>query len=640
MSVQRRGASGVAPGSGQATPTGPPPSRDRSPQREPRRPESNETLGFTRKRAVSWFSPAVLADAAQRVVLSSAFGDFLDKRELQKAAPIAAIDRSQGGEIWIDYLADTADGFDATYSMAWLTAQQELNVEGHDAPLPRGSLLVLGGDEVYPSGDPDEYDNRFRGPFKASLPHTDGDKPLMLALPGNHDWYDGLTNFMRVFCQGQDIGGRATAQTRSYFAVELPHRWWIWGIDIQFDSYIDDPQLEFFDSVAEQMGPGARLILATAVPSWVDVAGDPHAYRNLGYLESRVIRRRGIELMLSLSGDSHHYAHYEGADEAAGTHKITAGGGGAFLHPTHHNDEHLPVPIDPSDPSDIRHFHLAHEPYPDRKTSRRLSWGALALPFRNPRFLTLPAVVYLLLGWSTQFATRTLDPRLDRPLDEAADLFGWGDILLGLVRNPVSVLVLLVVTAGLIGFAKPSADWSQGRRRTTMKLVMGLAHTAGQVAVGVAAGLLALKLASPFDGALFTLVALIALLAVGALAASLTMGLYVAVCCAVFRSHGNEAFSAMALPRYKNFLRLHIDRRGVLTVYPIGLERACTDWRYDAKGPRQAPWLNPADPLEPKLIHDPVVIGQPVAADGEAGADDGGAPPRAARRARRAAGRE
>jgi hypothetical protein len=204
--------------------------RDRAIPERPPRPRNDAKLEFTRKKRVAWFSPGLLYRAGQRVLVSSAFGDFLDKRELQEATPVGVIShRVDRDEAWIDYVADTGDGFDATYSTAWLTAQRVLEVDGVDRALPRGSLLVLGGDEVYPSGDSGEYDNRFKGPYKASLPYVSADQPALLAIPGNHDWYDGLTNFLRVFCQEKWIGGRRTLQSRSYFAVRLPQSWWLWG---------------------------------------------------------------------------------------------------------------------------------------------------------------------------------------------------------------------------------------------------------------------------------------------------------------------------------------------------------------------------------------------------------------------------
>jgi hypothetical protein len=577
--------------------------RDRAIPERPPRPRNDAKLEFTRKKRVAWFSPGVLARAGQRVLVSSAFGDFLDKRELQAATPVEVMShRADRDEAWIDYVADTGDGFDATYSTAWLTAQRVLEVDGVDRALPRGSLLVLGGDEVYPSGDSVEYDNRFKGPYKASLPYVSADQPALLAIPGNHDWYDGLTNFLRVFCQEKWIGGRRTLQSRSYFAVRLPQSWWLWGIDIQFDAYIDEPQLRFFESVVQQMGEGARLILCTAKPSWVDVRGDPEAFRNLGYLESRIIRPAGIRLLVSVSGDSHHYAHYAGD----GTHKVTAGGGGAFLHPTHHLDDPLDVPIDPTR-RDVQRYHLRRT-YPHPRTSRWLSLGALGLPLRNPTFLLVPALLYLLLAWSSQFSIRVLEP--PPAVGRVAEKLGWADLTLNLVSNPMSMLVLLAVVGLLIGFAKPSADWSRGRRKWLIKAVMGLLHTAAQVSVGVSMGLLAIRAASAFEDLPFYLLFVLLFTALGALAGALVMGAYLAVSCAFFRAHGNEAFSSIALTSHKNFLRLHIDAGGALTIYPIGIDRVVHRWKLDPdNSDPEAPWLAPDNAeLRPRLIEEPIRI--------------------------------
>ena len=143
--------------------------------------------------------------------------------------------------------------------MAWAASQRDLTVRADnpaDAPageqltLPRGQIVIFGGDEVYPVAKVDDYENRFVGPYKAALPWTNpsratdaGAHPRLLAIPGNHDWYDGLTGFMRVFGQQAWIGGRQTVQTRSYFAAALPGRWWLWGIDIQSDAYLDSAQI-------------------------------------------------------------------------------------------------------------------------------------------------------------------------------------------------------------------------------------------------------------------------------------------------------------------------------------------------------------------------------------------------------------
>src|SRR5947209_10383658 len=173
----------------------------------PARPRSERDVRFERQLSTRWFSPGVLASAGLRVVLSSAFGEFLDKRELQASLDAEPLEHeAEAGEMWLDFIADSGDGFEPTYTVAWLASQAELDIPGAGRLLPRGSLLVLGGDEVYPVGDPDAYENKFVGPFRAALPWTEN-SPDLYAIGGNHDWYDGLTSFMRIFCQKKWIGG-------------------------------------------------------------------------------------------------------------------------------------------------------------------------------------------------------------------------------------------------------------------------------------------------------------------------------------------------------------------------------------------------------------------------------------------------
>ena len=161
-------------------------------------------------------------------------------------------------------------------------------------PLPRASVLVLGGDEVYPTASAHEYDNRMKGPYRAALPDAP-DAPSMFVLPGNHDWYDGLTSFLRVFAQGRSIGGWRTRQTRSYFAVQLPNRWWLVGLDTQFGSELDAPQLRYFTSfLTAELEPGDSVILCCATPTWVDTADEKHrdAFNSLHWFERNYIRTR------------------------------------------------------------------------------------------------------------------------------------------------------------------------------------------------------------------------------------------------------------------------------------------------------------------------------------------------------------
>jgi hypothetical protein len=583
-----------------------------------------EQLQFERQRPVRWYDPSVLLSAGLHVGITHVFGSFLDKRELQATAPAHVDTRFAGHDdgVWIDYVADTGDGFDATYAVASQVAARELTVDGCPMALPRAQVLVLGGDLVYPAASAENYENRLGGPLRAALPWTEEHHPSLFAIPGNHDWYDGLTGFLRLFGQGRWIGGWRTSQSRSYFAVQLPHRWWLWGVDIQFDMFIDAPQLEYFASVLDQMHRGDRLILATAVPTWVDLAGEPDAYRNLAYIERKLLRPRGIDLKLTVAGDLHHYSRYSDArddpaveadgrtsnthdhDDLGPAHKITAGGGGAFLHPTHDLPRDVRITVDPDLADDAATFR-ARTKYPGVWRSRRLALGALLLPVRNPGFVWVPALLHLVLLWTNQFGIRSLSTA-DASYTRSAELSGWYDLMVGLVRNPAAFVLLAVLFAGLWAFARPPAALAP-RWRPPARLAMAAVHTAAHVAAIVAVAIAGIRLASPLaDGLPFALGASVAVAVLGGVTGSVVVGAYLAVANLVprFHTHGNETLSAARVESCKSFLRMHVTGDGALEIHAIGIDRPPKRWRPDpdAADPESS-WLLPAGrPCRPHLI--------------------------------------
>lgn len=55
---------------------------------------------------------------------------------------------SEKDDLWFDFMADTGDGGNSSYSVTRLLAQPSLNAFNDDSiqPLPRGDLLLIGGD--------------------------------------------------------------------------------------------------------------------------------------------------------------------------------------------------------------------------------------------------------------------------------------------------------------------------------------------------------------------------------------------------------------------------------------------------------------------------------------------------------------
>jgi hypothetical protein len=576
------------------------------------RPASDrpEDLEFQRWPMFRWLSPGGLVSTGARVLLAGIFGQYSDKRELEGVFPGENVfDHSkedEGRDYWVDFVSDLGDGFDPTYSIAWLLARKQLDVDGMDEPLPRGRLLVMGGDQVYPAATESNYQDRLVGPYRAALPCVkDAAPPSLYVLPGNHDWYDGLTTFLRLFCRQQWIGGWQTRQERSYFATRLPRGWWLWGLDIQLDFYIDEPQLDFFRGVAEKVGPDERIILVTARPSWVQASLAGHAamdepsVRNLEYFERKIIRDHGLELAAVLTGDDHHYVRYE---SPTGVQRITCGGGGAFLSPTHQLKEKLLW--DESGGKGEPTTYSRRGVFPSAPTSRRLRWGVILSPFRNPSFVVLAAAIHLVFAWMVLFALRGDQPVFLPVIRDAT----VGPLVRGLVRNPMSVLSVLVLFAGLYAFADARDPWKR-----TKRLVMGGLHAAGHLAAVIAVIWLVSKV--PVEGLLLKAVFYGLIVLLGGIGGALVMGIYLFVTHFFWSRHVTEAFSAMHLEDHKSFLRIRIDRNGGLTIFPIGVERVCRDWQFvapdDESNPQVTdPWFEPEDGRAPRpaLIEDPIEL--------------------------------
>lgn len=574
------------------------------------RADRPEEFGFTKQEMTRWLSPAQLASTGLRVLLSGIFGTYADKREFQEGRPTSACDLSAGAELWFDYVSDLGDGFNPTYALATLLAEEKLDLPGDagagaagpSIPTQRGSLLVMGGDQVYPAADIESYRNRMIGPYRAALPYTATDHPKILALPGNHDWYDGLTAFTRVFCQGSWIGGWQTTQRRSYFAAALPHRWWLFGIDIQFDTYIDEPQLSYFrDVVGPELEPGDSVILCSAKPNWVTAnEDDPDAYDTLDYFQRTAIEPTGAKVRLHLTGDSHHYARYQ--ETSGDAQMITAGGGGAFLSATHHLPEHLLLP-----PPNSRHTGSRATPpasldlrasYPTRGESRSIARGVITLPRKNPSFVGLIAVVYVLYAWTIQSALR----QAGQSFSSVMHGLSVTGVAAGLARSPLALVVTALLVLGLAGFTKSTSR----RKKWTLGTLHGLAHLASVVLVlrGVDQVLDGVH-GLPYMAGYLVLVG-----AAGGLLGSLVMAAYLFLADKLAGCNANELFAAQRIEDWKNFLRLHIDADGVLTVYPVKVHRVPRKWKLRTGGREEDPWFEAAagGPPRPALIEAPIRI--------------------------------
>lgn len=507
---------------------------------------------------VHWYDFKQLINTAKRVAESDTFSRNSDRRvpytgwhnnpstilfkdkehkeqKPHKKKEIATYnDAKQNEGTWIDFVADTGDGGNATYTVAKTLFEDFLKVTNHEllqtnnsilekfpAGLPRADLLVLGGDLVYPVANEKAYKERFIDIFKAALPISESDRKLIddesqdsdqlprtvVAFPQNHDWYDNLSSFTLLFSHmtKETFLDMKCPQLQSYAAVELPHEWWLFGLDFALTDDIDELQLRYFKKILGNgtLSKKSRVIIEYPQPNWQKAAlrNDekstyPYRYKELERLIEEITQR---PIDIRLSGDQHHYRRYTSSSKSE-SHLITCGCGGAFLHPTHGPAEFETLHhIQKADDNlrtyafstekfkelkpEITTYQKKHD-YPSIETSWKLSFCNFGFICKNRWFGLITAFSYLLIVWAnfsslfsnikiTDFdKTNSFEEicyKLPIKWNHFEDLnwfdnlsctwhmWGWSTIL-----SPLNGIIMILVISGFIFFARefnPHAKW-------------------------------------------------------------------------------------------------------------------------------------------------------------------------------------
>lgn len=543
------------------------------------------TRGSRRPRGVAWFGFRSFWGPLYHLVASIIATEDIDARDWMKpdvpdalARRIAKVlvddsARLEGEsltelldrDLWIDFIADTGDDVSVSEAVGRLVAGTFAlpNADprgGQDVVnAGRADILLHGGDVAYPvATDADIYD-RFVAPFNRALVEgRDGRRRVLMGVPGNHDWYNGLDGFGRLMRRRLDpprtpsdgrssrglrrtlhwagqfvrvgqlekrrtlaLDGYVPVQEASYFALPLAPRLDLWGLDRQLRS-IDYRQRRYFDRRRAANPDRRRIVLFP----------DP-VYAHLEPSKTGVAMARAVHLDLEttphlcIAGDLH---HYERLRVGASLH-ITSGGGGAFLHGARLSRRGPRAP--------------EHE-WPGQRATRALIWR---VPFEVAlgRAGFIPHVVLLILF---------------------APLLAVGEWAFAapaglLAATTVAAVVLAIGAAFTSGhqvnqkrFTVPLAIavgvWISSAPIAASALVMRMAELAGFHCNGWTQAALVLVVAIP-----------LATFAFGALLAALSaLGL-----------ESTLAMSVLAHPGFKQFVRMRVRRDGSrVDAWVIGLE--------------------------------------------------------------------
>jgi hypothetical protein len=469
-----------------------------------------------------------------------------------------------GRDLWLDFVADTGDDVAVSRAVARLIfAEYELPdplAPGAFLRAPRGEILLFGGDTAYPVATAQEITNRVIVPFNQVLESLPDDRPrVLLGIPGNHDWYDGLDGFARMFRRYDSddtvirpsvvgisqrmieryaewatefvrggkiekpkalaLRGYTPVQGASYFGLPLTARLHLFAVDRQLRS-LDSRQVRFFQTW--------RMEHPEVCP-WVMLPDPLFAFGRPSPTGTAMIEALGLDLETKphflLSGDVH---HYERLQHGSMLH-VTAGGGGAFLHP---------APLDRSE-----RLEAAAE-WPNAVQSRALLWQVPWKVMRgNSGFLphiVLSAMFLPAMNFGVQNYQK----------------FGF------IMSAPIMITVLTTLIYSLIGGVRKGGA-----------TVLGLALGAGLATAGIplVASLVLTWLARYAH--LIPSVWLIAPLtfAVAVFYGAFVFGAYLAVL-TYLGLEQTQAFTALDHPGFKHFLRLRVRRDGsAVDMWCLGL---------------------------------------------------------------------
>ena len=608
------------------------------------------TLG-RKPEAVRWYGSSGLFRQLRRIVRLSWEGEVIDARDWMQPNMLVYIkgeftsqldsarwkdgepDNPEDEVLWFDYVADTGDDWYATHDIAfllhgdlWVDREQGLTPSapittfGQGTPaLPRGHFLIFGGDTAYYVASAHTIRERVVDPFDTAYQqrYQDRSQPQprpLLGLPGNHDWYDSLDGFGRLFrvrvslaaAEGDQLRpqrqgpialrGYSPVQDASYFALRLPWQWDLWAVDIQRDKgHIDARQIAFFTTIdrrrpESQVEPEPRkLILLNSIPAVEAGQRNLFVEHELDrVVESADANLPKYQLRLDIAGDTHNYQRYDlGAETVAPGGKrlaVVAGGGGGFLHPTHNMPGPLPV----------------QKTYPTPEDSRRVSRQLLnpITMYRAGMVSYLLVILHIVLSW------RLLAPQQAMVfiyLSPLVALYGIGigaDFpprrrklamiiggLLGAIVAPtlayviigtqqllpsVILTALLFISLMVFGvFAGGLRDIPNGHKSWAWGLILAFAATEASLpylpslVVGIGQSAAGIGVALSWSLAICGL-------------APFLFGAYLWVSLNRIGGHRNEAFSALHYPGYKHFIRFKLEPDH-LTGYVIGFDRPSTD---------------------------------------------------------------
>ncbi len=310
---------------------------------------------------VYWFSARVLWET-RNDVLAKALTDPTDALRERWVAGLTdadlTVDMSDRKDFSFLLLGDTGEGDYSQYALL-----PAIRAKGEGT-----AFMFICSDVIYPLGNVNDYVDKFYRPYG-------GYPGPIYAIPGNHDWYDGLQAFMRHFCDREPPPGmrdrllskdwlrdklwkkpplfdqqrfdeglalrpepsqrQPVPQRAPYFVIET-ERLRLVGIDTGIKKDLDHVQGEWLLRVSAS-SPKPKVLL-TGTPIYVsnryqplEIVGGAGGFPTV----DAIVREPKHNYVAAIGGDIHNYQRYPVQVDGRRIEYIVSGGGGAFMHATH-----------------------------------------------------------------------------------------------------------------------------------------------------------------------------------------------------------------------------------------------------------------------------------------------------------------
>jgi len=184
------------------------------------------------------------------------------------------------------------------------------------------------------------------------------------------------------------------------------------------------------------------------------------------------------------------------------------------------------------------------------------------------------------------------------------------DQILAIGLTPVFIIITFCLAAILVR----AADIRSKTRRYVVGIIHSIFHLA-TLLIGtalVSMSVAGIQTSVPYAGDILHFLAVAVGMLVLGFVGGFFWGLYLTIVSYFWGDEGNNAFSALGLDTYKNFIRLKIEGDN-LTVYPIGIDKVPSrdGWQFNEDnedGNQDTPTIAPKVPIECHLVEKTITM--------------------------------